>query len=81
MVATCTVWFLAMRVHTTCLVVRVTPHPFMFAVWVLSVAFARGLLQGKGSNASKTKRAREDAEKRKSEEGRGGGGAAGMAER
>jgi hypothetical protein len=71
-----------MRLRTTCrLVVRVTPHPFVFAVWILSVVFSLGLLQGKGSNASKTKRAREDAEKRKSEEGRGGGGAAGMAER
>lgn len=36
---------------------------------------------GKGSNASKTARAREDAAKRAAAEGKGGGGAAGAAER
>ncbi len=36
---------------------------------------------GKGSNVSKTNRAREDAAKRAAEEGKGGGGAAGIKER
>jgi len=36
---------------------------------------------GKGSNVSKTNRARADAAKKAAEEGKGGGGAAGMAER
>jgi hypothetical protein len=36
---------------------------------------------GKGSNVSKTNRAREDAAKRAAQEGKGGGGSAGAAER
>ena len=36
---------------------------------------------GKGSNVSKTNRAREDAATRAAEEGKGGGGAAGIKER
>ncbi len=41
----------------------------------------RACVQGKGSNVSKTNRAREDAAKRKAGEGKGGGGAEGKAVR